>query len=80
VPRADMERAVADATAKLPKRLTCSLVTAIRGFHLKLLQKRRPHRAGNESRLFPRSLVRQAVQAAFPGVLTPATLRMVFRS
>ena len=81
--RAEMERAVRDATAKLPKRLNdvftrytfsgLSLEATARALGLTV--------PATKTRLFrARCLVRQAVQDAFPGVLTPSTLKIVFRS
>jgi RNA polymerase sigma-70 factor (ECF subfamily) len=81
--RAELEKAVADAAAKLPKRLNvvftrCSfsgLSIEATAEALGLTEQ------ATKSRLFrARCLVRQKVQAAFPGVLTPATSRIVFRS
>jgi RNA polymerase sigma-70 factor (ECF subfamily) len=74
--RAELERAVAHAAAKLPKRLNdvfsrysfsgLSIEATAEALGLTV--------PATKSRLFrARSLVRQKVQAAFPGVLTPAT-------
>ena len=80
--RAELARAVANATAKLPKRLNDVLtrytypelsVEAI----AKALGLSLP---ATKTRLFrARARVRQELQAFFPGVFTPAVLRIVFR-
>ena len=81
--RAELAQAIANATAKLPKRLNDVLTRYTYselsiGAIAKALGLTVP---ATKTRLFrARSLVRQEVQAVFPGVFSPAVLRIVFRA
>ena len=81
--RAELARAVANATAKLPKRLNDVLTPHIySGLSVEAIAKALGLTVpATKTRLFrARARVRQEVQAVFPGVFTPAVLRIVFRA